>query len=101
LETRAGLDVSEKRNIVFIAGIRTADLPARVLGTVLTTLFRLPWKYVTVNKAVLKTAAAVNKFTFFVTTTTKITNASEICMARNIRDCGRNKVLAIVASLVA
>ena len=100
METGAGLDVSEKRNIVFIAGILTADRPARVLGTVLTTLFRLPWKYVTVNKAVLKTAAAVNKFTFFVTTTT-ITNAFEICMARNSRDCGRDKVLAIVASLVA
>jgi hypothetical protein len=52
-----------------------------------------------VNKAVLKAATAVNKFTIFVTTTT--TNASETCVARNGRDCGRNKRLAIVASLVA
>jgi hypothetical protein len=64
-----------------------------------TTLFRLPWKYLTVNKAVLKAAGAVNKFALYVTVTT--TNASETCLARNGRDCGRNKVLAIVASLVA
>jgi hypothetical protein len=98
LVTRAGLDVSEKRNILFVAGIGTADRPARILGNVLTTLFRLPWKYLTVNKAVLKAAAAVNKFKLFVTTTTK---ASETCMVRNGRDCGRNKLPAIVASLVA
>jgi len=95
LETIAGLEVSEKRKV----GIRTADRPARVLGIVLTTLFRLPWKFMTVNEAVLKAAAAVNKFTLFVTTL--ITNASETCMARNSKDCGRNKVLAVVTSLVA
>jgi len=106
LGTRAGLDVSEERNILFVAGIRTADRPARSLGTVLTTISRLSWKYMTVNKAVLKAAAAVNKLTLFVTTTTTTTtatttNASETCMAHNGRDCARNKVLTIVASLVA
>ena len=55
----------------------------------------------TVNKAVLKAAAAVNKFTLFVTTTTIITNVSETCMARNCRCCGRNKVLGVVTNLVA
>ena len=75
METKVGVDVSEKRNILFVAGIRTADPTARSIGTVLTMLFRLPCKYLTVNKVVLKAAAVVNKFKLFVTTTT--TNASE------------------------
>jgi hypothetical protein len=54
-----------------------------------------------VNKAVLKTAAKVNKLTLFLTSTTTATTASETCMARNGRDCGRNRGLAITVRLVA
>jgi hypothetical protein len=49
-----------------------------------------------VNKAVLKAAAAVNKFALFVTVTT--TSASKTCLACNGRDCGRKKRLAIVVN---